>query len=167
MGPTKDPWCFWSRGRGRDEKNSRWSDSTKDLVVPSSSSSARWEQQTLPRGGPRVNLTGQCMGTGRQQWWGGVISGLPIHILYHFPKLPRTKCPAAWGGEGWVRFLRTMAKQSPQITMCFQRWGGLACPPSLSLSCFTTAQGHLTHGTNPSWNPGFPSHFPPAPFLSL
>lgn len=41
VGPTKDPWCSWSRGRGREEKNYRWSDSTKDLVIPSISSSAR------------------------------------------------------------------------------------------------------------------------------
>lgn len=49
-----------------------------------------------------------------------MIFGLPIHILHHFPKLPRTKCPAAWGGEGWVGFLRTEAKQAQQITICFQ-----------------------------------------------
>lgn len=162
MRPTKDPWCFWSRGRGRDEKNSRWSDSTKDLVVPSSSSSARWEQQTLPRGGPCINVTGQCMGTGGQQWWGGVISGLPIHILYHFPKLPRTKCPAAWRGEGWVGFLRTMAKQSPQITMCFQWWGGPR------LSTFTLMLHHGPRAFDPWDQPFLESRIPlPLPTCSL
>lgn len=90
-----------AEAEGREEKNSRWSDSTSDSVHSLNHFICKGDHRGKGwgaggKGGMCINLTEQC----REKEGGmlGMFPGPSIHIFHQCPKLPRT-----WGpGEGRV-----------------------------------------------------------------
>lgn len=155
MSPTKEPPHSRSRGRGRDEKNSRWPDSTRTSLPSMGSTNPTQRRATC------VSPNLQSMGTGGQcvTGWAGCSLGSQFTSSTNPPNCTGPSAQEAWGTTGrQVGFLRTRPNNRSRI-QCLSSVERLLPThphPSLRPRAFDPRSQYFPV----SW---FPSHFPSAP----